>query len=213
MYNRQIILALGLVWWLLPPAAPAQGLAPLLRGVEQRYNRAKTLELTFEQRQVAQGRRIVERGRLVLRKPGRMRWTYTQPEGKLFVSDGSYVYFYSPLSGTAEKAKLKETDDFRAPLAFLLGRLDFQRDFGRFEWNANDRPPLIRAFPKSDKAPYTQVEFSVSAQFAIERLVVTGVDGSLTEFRFTGERVNGAVNEAEFRFEAPPGVAVMEVEQ
>ena len=213
MYNRQIILALGLAGWLLPVSAPAQELAPLLRGVEERYNRAKTLELTFEQRQIAQGRRIVERGRLALRKPGRMRWTYTQPEGKLFVSDGSFVYFYSPLAGTAEKTKLKESDDFRAPLAFLLGRLDFDRDFGRYEWKPGSQPPVIRAFPKSDKAPYTRVEFSVSREFAIERLVVTGVDGSVTEFRFTNERINVPVNEAQFRFETPPGVAVMEVEQ
>jgi outer membrane lipoprotein carrier protein len=192
---------------------PAQDLGQVLRRVEQRYNRARTLEAGFEQRQWAQGRRTVEAGRLVLRKPGRMRWTYSQPEGKLFVSDGQWVYFYSPLSGTAEKARLKETEDFRAPLAFLLGRLDFQRDFGRFEWTRDGQGRQVRAFPKSDKAPYTQVDFDVTEEGRILRLLVAGVDGSRTEFVFTGERINPPVDEAQFRFQAPPGVAVMEVNE
>jgi outer membrane lipoprotein carrier protein len=210
---RQVLcVAAGLFAMLAPPAA-GQELNAILRRVEQRYNRAKTLDLSFEQRQSAQGRRIVESGRVVLRKPGRMRWSYTQPAGKLFVCDGSWVYFYSPLSGTAEKARLKETEDFRAPLAFLLGRLDFARDFGRFEWRPDERPPVVRAFPKSDRAPFRHVEFTVSDEGAITRLVVAGVDGAVTEFRFTGERLNVAVDEGAFRFEAPPGVAVMEVEE
>lgn len=193
--------------------APAQELGQILAAVEQRYNRARTLEAGFEQTQLAQGRRIVESGRLVLRKPGRMRWTYTRPEGKLFVCDGKWVYFYSPLSGTAEKARLKETDDYRAPLAFLLGRLDFQRDFQRFEWERREGLTLVRAFPKSANAPYTRVEFDVTPAGAIARLVVAGVDGSLTEFRFTGERINPAVDDAQFRFAPPPGVTVMEVDE
>lgn len=208
---RRWTIAVALI--VLAAPAAAQELAPILKRVEQRYNSARTIVIEFEQRQFAQGRRIVERGQLALRKPGRMRWTYTQPEGKLFVSDGSWVYFYSPVSGTAEKTRLKETDDFRAPLAFLLGRLDFQRDFGRFEWRPEDRPPVIRAFPKSDRAPFTHVEFAVSPQGAIERLTVAGVDGAVTEFRFSGERINVPVEEALFRFAAPPGVAVMEVEE
>lgn len=198
---------------LFTPVLGAQELGQILRRVEQRYNRARTLESGFEQRQWAQGRRVVEAGRLVLRKPGRMRWSYTQPEGKLFVSDGQWVYFYSPLSGTAEKARLKETEDFRAPLAFLLGRLDFQRDFARFEWTREGTVRRVRAFPKSDKAPYTQVDFEVTEEGQIVRLLVAGVDGSRTEFSFTGERINAPVDDGQFRFQAPPGVAVMEVNE
>lgn len=193
--------------------APAQELGRILKAVEQRYNRARTLEAGFEQRQTAQGRRIVESGRLALRKPGRMRWSYAHPAGKLFVCDGKWVYFYSPLSGTAEKARLKETDDYRAPLAFLLGRLDFQRDFQRFEWERREGLTLVRAFPKNANAPYSRVEFDVTPAGSIERLVVAGVDGSLTEFRFTDERINPAIDDAQFRFEPPPGVAVVEVEE
>ena len=58
-----------------------------------------------------------------------MRWDYDQPKGKLFVSDGKFLWLYTPEGNRAERMKLKESDDMRAPLAFLLGKLDFQKEF------------------------------------------------------------------------------------
>jgi hypothetical protein len=120
---------------LLAWAASAAELAPVLRGIENRYNRAQTLEVNFEQTYRGQGRAWKpERGRLWLRKPGKMRWEYSEPEGKLFVTDGKFAWLYTPASNEVERTRLKETEDLRAPLAFLLGRLDFARDFQRFIW-------------------------------------------------------------------------------
>src|SRR5713101_6768512 len=64
----------------------------LLKGIEDRYNRAQTLEVTFTESYTFQRRKRTESGTLYLRKPGRMRWAYTSPDGKLFVSDGEFVY-------------------------------------------------------------------------------------------------------------------------
>src|SRR6266852_9857315 len=100
-----------------------------LKGIEDRYNNAQTLQVAFTESYTLQGRKRTEKGELFLRKPGRMRWQYSAPAGKLFVSDGKFVYYYNPDENRAEKMKLKETDDMRAPLAFLLGRLQFQNDF------------------------------------------------------------------------------------
>src|SRR5512141_1654757 len=104
-----------------------------LKGVEDRYNRTQTLQLSFTESYQQGARTRVEKGDLFLRKPGRMRWQYTAPAGKLFVSDGKFIYSYTPQDNRAEKMKLKETDDMRAPLAFLLGKLDFSRDFTGFQ--------------------------------------------------------------------------------
>src|SRR5258705_10895655 len=97
-------------------------IASTLKGIENHYNRAQTLSLSFAETSKLQGRERVERGDLFLRKPGRMRWQYTAPAGKLFISDAKYIYSYTPQDNRAEKMKMKETEDLRAPLAFLLGR-------------------------------------------------------------------------------------------
>src|ERR1017187_340153 len=86
-----------------------------LKGIEDRYNRTQTLQLSFTDSYQQQGRARVEKGDLWLRKPGRMRWQYTSPAGKLFVSDGKFIYSYTPQDNRAEKMKLQETDDMRAP--------------------------------------------------------------------------------------------------
>src|SRR5438132_2602961 len=109
-----------------------------LKGIEDHYNRAQTLSLSFAETSKLQGRVRVEKGDLFLRKPGRMRWQYTAPAGKLFISDGKFIYSYTPQDNRAEKMKLKETEDMRAPLAFLLGRLEFNKDFREFRAHAED---------------------------------------------------------------------------
>jgi len=65
--------------------------------------------------------------------------------------------------------------------------------------------------PKSDKVPYTSVEFTVGGQGEIRRLKVANGDGSVTEYGFSNERLNGPVNDAKFRFTPPSGVAVEEI--
>jgi outer membrane lipoprotein-sorting protein len=104
----------------------------LLKGIEQRYNHAKTLQVQYNETYTVQGQaRKSETGTLTLRKPGRMRWDYSAPAGKLFLSDGKDVYLYTPDSHRVEKEPLKASDDMRAPMAFLLGKLDFSKEAGR----------------------------------------------------------------------------------
>jgi outer membrane lipoprotein carrier protein len=191
----------------------AADLKSWIGAVERRYNSARTMEAAFDQSYLAQGRKRVERGQLSLRKPGRMRWEYTEPAGKLFIADGKWVWMYSPATGKAERAKLKASDDERAPLAFLLGKLDFSRLFRDFELTESGDAAVIRALPKSDKAPYTSVEFTVGRQGEIRRLKVANGDGSITEYVFANERMNGPVADAKFVFTPPPGVAVEEISE
>lgn len=191
--------------------ASARDLSEVLKSVEQRYNRAATLEVRFEQRYLAQGRATrTESGDLSLRKPGRMRWNYANPSGKVFVSDGKWIWFFSPSENRAERSQLKNADDFRAPLAFLLGKLDFHRDFGRFEFKETGGDSNVIAYAKNDRLPYTQVEFTVTPQNVIRRLVVTGIDATVMEFQFSGERLNPPLNDALFHYTPPKGAEIVE---
>ncbi|MBI3279306.1 MAG: outer membrane lipoprotein carrier protein LolA [Acidobacteria bacterium] len=162
--------------------------------------------MLFTETYSAQGRpRKTESGELFLRKPGKMRWQYASPAGKLFLSDGKNVYYYTPLGNKAEKLKLKETEDMRAPLAFLLGKLDFSRDFKNFQVKNEAGATVIAAVPKSDKLPYQKVEFAVSPAFEIRKLDVYGYDATTLSFVFENERLNPPVDDKLFKFKLPPG--------
>ena len=187
-----------------PSARADTDVARLLKGVEDRYNRIQSLQVSFSETSTQQGRKRTERGDLFLRKPGRMRWQYSG--GKLYISDGKFIYFYSPAENRAEQLPMKEADDMRAPLAFLLGRLNFQDDFKQFVSRPQEGNTLITATPKSDKMPYSEVSFLVSGDFAIHWLSVKGQDGSVLEFTFDNEKKNPAVADSMFKFVPPPGV-------
>jgi outer membrane lipoprotein carrier protein len=196
----------------LAPAADVD-LSHTLKGVEDRYNHIQSLQLSFTETYILQGRKRTEKGELTLRKPGKMRWQYTNPAGKLFVSDGKFIYYYNAGENRAEKMKLKETDDMRAPLAFLLGRLDFSQDFREFRTKADGENVFITAIPKSDKLPFTEVTFLVSPDSVIHWLRVKGQDGSQLEFTFENEKKNPPIQDALFRFDPPPGVEYVDSSQ
>ncbi len=182
-----------------------------MNGVEQRYNRARTLEVHFEQTYDAPSRGpTTESGELFLRKPGRMRWQYTQPAGKLFLSDGKYTFLYTPSNNRVERTKVKESDDLRAPLSFLLGKLDFQREFKHFVFRKEGEDTWITAEPRSDKTPFTKVEFRVSPSYEIQQLIIAGDGASTMEFRFAQEKLNPPLPEPMFQFKAPAGAEVVE---
>jgi outer membrane lipoprotein carrier protein len=196
-------------------AAATPELKPLLKAVESRYNHAQTLQVVFHEAYTGPGQpRRTESGTLLLRKPGRMRWDYTSPQGKLFVSDGKYLWLYTPSNNQVERMKIKESEDMRAPLAFLLGRLHFQKEFRNIRaQSAADGGTLITAEPKTDSLPYTNVEFVVGPDNQIRSVQVTGYDRSILEFHFEQERLNPPLEARLFKFRMPPGAELVESTQ
>lgn len=203
-------LALAVSLLVLPALAADPHLVRTLRGVEERYNHARTLQVQFLESYTVPGRLVrSESGVLTLRKPGRMRWDYTSPQGKLFVSDGKEVFLYTPQNKRVEKMALKESEDMRAPLAFLLGRLDFQKDFRDFSMRDLGGGTLLSASPKSDRLPYDRVEMTVDGEYRIRKLTITGQDRSILSFSFESEKVNPAVDDKQFKFQMPAGATLV----
>ncbi len=187
-----------------------------LKKVENRYNNIRTLRLDFEQTLFFSAQPSAKRsesGILYLRKPGRMRWEYRKPSEKLFLSDGKDVYYYSSAANRVEKSKLKETDDMRAPLAFLIGRLDFQRDFREYRVREEGANRWVTAIPKSSKAPYREVQFLLLSDNRIGQLRVMGQDQSVMDFYFRNESLNPPLSDSLFVFQAPKGAEVVEVNE
>lgn len=202
----------------LPNAAagdvPAdKDVARMLKGVEERYNHTETLEVAFSETYTNHGRKHTEQGELYLRKPGRTRWEYKIPAGKLFGSDGKFTYSYFPDEKRFEKMSLKETDDMKAPLAFLLGKLQFDKEFRAFRTLPDGPSTFITATPKSDKLPYTEVTFLVDPNFTIRWLNVKGQDGSQLDFAFSAEKRNPPIAESMFKFAPPLGVVYTDLSQ
>ena len=189
----------------------------VVRALEARYNGLQTLKAEFVQRYQETDRAPVreEAGVLYLKKPGRMRWEYMRPETKLFVSDGKTVYFYAPEDRQVTRMPAPESADLRAPLRFLLGKLNLKRSFSRVDLAKDAAPldpgnPVLRLLPKSPQERFRELLVEVDQQSRIRRLVIYEADGSRTEFRLNGEQSNPPLNPALFHFTIPPGVEVVD---
>lgn len=205
-------LALGL----LAVSAFAGGapLDDLLKQVEARYNHAKTLEVLFQEQYTRPGQiQRTENGVLMLRKPGRMRWDYTQPKGKQFLSDGKFLYLYTPDTRQAQRTKVQDTADMRAPLAFLLGKLNFQKEFRNIQGQPDGADTRIVAQPKTDDLPYSEVEFVVTPDARIREVKVTAFDKSVLDFTFDQEKMDPPLNSKLFQFQLPAGAQLVEGDQ
>lgn len=178
----------------------------LLKNVESRYNHAKTLQVLFKEQYTPAGRGPrTESGLLMLRKPGRMRWDYSQPKGKLVLSDGSDLWIYTPADNRAEKMSLKKTEDMRAPLAFLLGKLNFQKEFRNLKGTREGADTRVTAESNSESLPYSAVEFVVDREYRIKQVKITYYDQNVLELTFDQERLDPSLDSKLFQFHLPAG--------
>jgi outer membrane lipoprotein carrier protein len=182
-------------------------LPTVLKDVEGRYNHAKTLQVLFTEVYTPKGGiQQSESGTLLLRKPGRMRWNYLQPKGKLVVSDGSFLYIYSPADNRAQKLNLKDSmvDEMQAPLAFLLGKLNFDKEFKNLQARPDGSDLRISGEPKNDNLPYSAVDFVVTSQNQIRQLKIT-MPAYTLEFTFSMEKMDPPLDAKLFAFQLPAG--------
>lgn len=186
----------------------------LLKNVEAHYNHTKTLQLLFKEQYTPSGKALrTESGVLYLRKPGRMRWDYDQPKGKFWVSDGKEWWLYTPADNRVEKGKLKESDDLHPLLAFLLGKLNFNRDFKNMKGTPDGPDTRITAEPRSENLPYSSVEFVVTADDRIREVKLTNFDHSILEFSLDQEKADAPLDPKLFQFKAPPGATIEDAGQ
>jgi outer membrane lipoprotein carrier protein len=183
--------------------------------VDQRYNHMQTLEAQFSETYSGAGMTRMESGTLTLKKPGRMRWDYEQPRPKMFLTDGQTAWFYVPGERQVRRVPVKQLDDLRSPLRYMLGKTKLEKEFVGLSIASNQKPVnegdiVLQGIPKSmaDRVGNTLLE--VSPDGLIRRIVVEELDGSVTEFRFLQQKENVQVPDQRFRFTPPPGVEVVQ---
>ena len=201
------LLRVGLCLLAVSAFAADTSLDTVLRDVEARYNHTKSLQVLFtEQFTPKGGIQRTESGTLMLRKPGKMRWDYSQPKGKLVVSDGTLLYIYTPAENRAQRMKLRDSmaEEMQAPLAFLLGKLNFDKEFKNIQVRREGLDLRITGEPKNENLPYSSVDFTVTPKAQISKLRIAMPDYTL-EFTFAAEKEDPPLDAKLFTFHLPAG--------
>lgn len=182
----------------------------LLRTVDQHYNHLASLRGRYTERYVGMGLTRQESGSLLLKKPGRMRWLYDSPVGKIFVLDAKYAWFYTPGDAQAQRVSARQIDDLRTPLRFLLGHTELKKELADISVVANGDGFDIVGIPNGMRARVKQLSLQVTPAGSIVAIKLEEIDGAVTAFSFSELQENVPAKDSDFLFSVPPGVAVVD---
>lgn len=192
-------------------AAPAQTptAEALARKVDAHYNHLRSLTAHFTERYQGMGMDRTEAGTLTLRKPGRMRWAYDAPLGKIFVLDGKFGVSYTPGDSQALRTPAKQLDDLRSPLRFLLGHTEIAKELDDLTLTLVNGGYTLSGTPKGMQQTVQSIGLTVDTAGQIRAMRIEQRDGSTTSFTFTDIRENVPAPDSDFTFTPPPGVTVI----
>lgn len=191
------------------PSLLAQDGAALIRKVDNHYNHLSSLRAHYTERYAGMGMERTESGTLLLKKPGRMRWSYYTPAGKVFVLDGKYAWFYTPGDAEAQRIPAKELDDLRSPLRFLLGHTQLQKELEKVTVTQDGANFKISGVPEGMEQRVKLLTLVVTPDGTIEQMRLEETSGAVTEFTFTNIEENVPVKNSDFVFRPPAGVTIV----
>jgi outer membrane lipoprotein carrier protein len=143
-----------------------------------------------------------------------MRWDYSAPDQKQFVSDGVKMYSYLPEDQQVIVASVPAADEATTPTLFLTGKGNLARDFtpSTVELPAGMPPGsrTLKLVPRSRQRDYDwlMLVFDPSS-LTIRGLVTIDAQGGKSSFSFTNLKENVGLADKVFAFKIPRGVDVI----
>ena len=196
-------------------STPAEAVDPAtsseaVTAVESFYSNVQSMEANFVQitRSPSMGTEEEQRGRILLKRPRQMRWDFTRPDRRLFVTDGQQMWIHSPednqvihyqdVSGAAASggidSLLSEMDKLDESFNVALVEDPEASRLGHFS---------LALTPKAE-APFKRLLLEVhKRKLTLKRILVVDSFDNETELRFTGVKVNGTVDDSQFQFDVP----------
>jgi outer membrane lipoprotein carrier protein len=185
-----------------------------LDAVQKRYESVRDLRASFEQTSfsVALGTDTISKGEVTVERPGKMRWEYAAPDGRVIVLDKSAIKIWNPDEKQLQIASLSAGNVSPTALGFLLGQAVLRDTFNAELIAAPERAERgLRLRPKSDGG-FELLELWVDPKtYELRESVVLDLFGNRTRLRLSGLRENSGVAADAFEFEAPAGAEVVDL--
>jgi len=199
--------------------------------VQAHYDSVRDFSAQFEQTtrsalfgQVGSEQPAPVRGEVVLAKPGKMRWTYAEPEPSLVVSDGKTLWLYSPKQREAQRLPVADGYLTGAALEFLLGdgklldSFEVTADVCPFHpvegADGKQAPPQTVELELTPREPASYEKLGITARPTTGEVVATRVIdlfGNETRISFQRIQRNRDPDPATFVFEPGADVQVIDL--
>jgi outer membrane lipoprotein carrier protein len=183
----------------------------LARTLQQRYQQVRDFSASFvhSYRGGVLRTQSSERGTVAVKKPGKMRWVYTNPERKEIVSDGAKIYTHIVADKQVIVSDVPSTNTSAA--LFLGGQGDLVRDFTAAY--ADTAPAGTIALKLTPRRPQPDFEYLIlavdPATLQMRALTTRDHQGGDSTITFSNMKENEGLSDKEFAFRVPRGVDVI----
>jgi outer membrane lipoprotein carrier protein len=185
------------------------------RDLQKKYDRVNDFSADFvhSYRGGVLKQQATESGRMMVKKPGKMRWEYTAPEKKTFVSDGHKMYSYLPKDRQVIVSTVPAQDDAATPALFLTGKGNITRDYTVAYDKVPEAPAgstALRLTPKKREAEYDWLTLVVQpGTLDLLMLITLDPQGGRSAFTFSNLKQNIGLADNLFVFKMPRNVDVV----
>jgi len=160
--------------------------------------------------------RLVERGRVRIKRPGLMRWDYEVPEPKLYLADGERFYSYLELDRQVMVGTMPRLDQATTAMQFLAGAGDIAEDFvASFDTVASAPPDsyVLRLDPIRAERDFEYLVVVLdAATLAFHQLIAHDLQGGVSTFAFQNLQENTGLTDSPFRFTIPADAHVIDID-
>jgi outer membrane lipoprotein carrier protein len=215
-----LLILLSLLGPAIAKAPPVLSPDQVVQKVQAYYSGTQKLAADFRQEytNTTFGRASISDGRVYVAKPGKMRWDYSKPDKKYFISDGTTLWVYEPDSKQAFEQSLKD-QILPVAVTFLYGKGDLAAEFTAAldpgKYGGGD-DLVLRLTPKQPSAQYKQLWLVVDPKdFHVKESVIQEASDNVNHFTFFNMKQNDKAKfeDKHFKFVAPADVKVIKGEE
>ena len=198
------------------PAAPIATVDRIMSGVEKKYA-GDGFEVRFHQQSILRAMDITDtaEGRLLIKRPDKMKWEYESPEKQLVITNGDTLWIYRPDDNQVMIGSAPEFFKGGKGASFLS---DIRRIRKHFEVSLENvqegKRYTLKLIPKDDRLDLVSILMTISAEsFEVTDVTTANSYGDQTYIRFDGYRFNLEPVDDDFVFNIPDGADVVRLEE
>ena len=187
-----------------------------LDAIQRQYEKVSTFEADFTQRSYVKMMNQTQsiKGTVKIKKPGKMKWVYGDPDTQILISDGKNLWLYVPEEEQATKVPVESIYSSNTPALFLAGKGKLTRSFNVESVSQENQNILVTLVPKNEDQGLARLILHADKKnYQITGSTVYDKLGNKTEIRFSRIRINREIPEEQFQLKTPPGVEILDYTQ
>ncbi|MDX9785378.1 MAG: outer membrane lipoprotein carrier protein LolA [Desulfobacterales bacterium] len=150
-------------------------------------------------------------GKMLVKRPGKMRWDYETPTPQLIIADNKDLWIYRPEDNQVSHGAAPQFFSGGNGAGFLADMASIRKDFNvSLESSDQSDSFRIKLIPKTSSYEVTAIYLTVSAvTFEINVLSTLNAYGDETRFELSGYRFDPVLDSELFQFKIPEGAEVL----